>query len=75
MLISNSISIHIRRNRFSDQSKLSNLKNLKKSEILQIILLNILIILSILLMQKVDDPKYFIWSNDHNGIDTLLKKK
>ncbi len=74
MMISNSISIHIRRNRFSDQSKLRNSENLKKSEIFTDNIIEYINNSINFINAKVDDPKYFIWSNDHNGIDTLLKK-
>ena len=71
---SNSVSIHLRRNRFSDQKGLSDTKlfnNKSKSftdESINYINKGINFFNS-----KIKNPKYFIWSNDHDNIKEFTK--
>ena len=65
---SNSISIHIRRNRFSDQNKINNKNLINKSlnftnDTIEYINNGINYF-----NKRIDNPKYFIWSNDMNNI-------
>ena len=72
---SNSISIHIRRNRYSDQIGLSDTaKNQEKSdnftnEIIEYINRSI-----DLIEKKVNKPEYFIWTNDINNLKEFTNK-
>ena len=72
---SNSISIHIRRNRYSDQIGLSDTtKNKEKSdnftnEIIEYINRSI-----DLIEKKVNKPQYFIWTNDINNLKEFTNK-
>ena len=71
---SNSISIHIRQNRFSDQRGLTNNKLFtSKSKSFtddSIIYINKAINY---FNNKIDNPKYFIWSNDHENLNIYTK--
>ena len=71
----NSISIHIRRNRFSDQIGLTDtITNQKKSEIFTERIINYTNKSIDYINLKVSNPQYFIWTNDHKNIDDLLSK-
>ena len=70
---SNSVSIHIRRDRFSDQKGLSNKLLALKSKSFtdeSIIYINKAINY---FNNKINNPKYFIWSNNHTNIDDFTK--
>ena len=71
---SNSISIHIRQNRFSDQRGLTKNKFFtSKSKSFtdeSIMYINKAINY---FNNKIDNPKYFIWSNDHENINVFTK--
>ena len=71
---SNSISLHIRRNRFSDQYKLKTDRNIQKSMIFTEKIIDYINNSIDIIESKVSNPEYFIWSNDHIGIDSLLSK-
>jgi len=71
----NSVSIHIRRNRFSDQSNLSNdLKNIEQSNIFTNQTINYINNSIKYIKDKVVNPKFFIWSNDFNNFDEISNK-
>ena len=69
----NSVSIHIRRNRFSDQSKIINDYNIKRSIQFENDSLNYINKSIQLMNSKLDKPEYFIWTNDLDNIDNTLK--
>ena len=70
----NSISLHIRRNRFSDQLNLRTVENIKKSEIFSENIIEYINKSVHLINSKVSNPEYFIWTNDHNNIENLINK-
>ena len=70
----NSISLHIRRNRYSDQLNLRNVENIKKSEIFSENIIDYINKSVDVINSKVSNPEYFIWTNDHNNIENLINK-
>jgi len=71
----NSISIHIRRNRFSDQIGLNNTsKNREKSDFFTNQIVDYINRSINFIETKVQNPKYFIWTNDYENFDQLLNK-
>ncbi len=71
----NSISIHIRRNRFSDQIGLTNtVKNKEKSDFFTNQIINYINKSIDFIEKKVQNPQYFIWTNDHENFDQLSNK-
>ena len=71
---SNSISLHIRRNRFSDQHKFKTNINIQKSDMFVENIINYINNSIDFIESKVSNPEYFIWSNDHIDINNLLSK-
>ena len=71
---SNSVSLHIRRDRFSDQVKSKKTKNIKKSDIFTEDIINYINNSIDFINSKVQNPEYFIWSNNHDSIVPLLNK-
>ena len=71
---SNSVSLHIRRNRFSDQAKSKTSKNIKKSDIFTENIINYINNSIDFINSKIQNPEYFIWSNNHDNIVPLLNK-
>jgi len=72
---SNSISILVRRHRFSDQGKLTNNpNNLKKSEIFTNQTIDYINNSIKYLKNKVTNPKFFIWSNDFKNFKQITDK-
>ena len=71
---SNSVSLHIRRNRFSDQIKSKTSKNIKKSDIFTENIINYINNSIDFINSKVQNPEYFIWSNNHDNIVPLINK-
>jgi len=71
---SNSVSLHIRRNRFSDQTKLKTSENVKKSEDFTNNIISYINNSIDFINSKVQNPEYFIWSNNHDNIVPLLNK-
>ena len=71
---SNSISLHIRRNRFSDQHKFKTSENIQKSDIFVENIINYINNSIDFIETKVSNPEYFIWSNDHIDINNVLSK-
>lgn len=71
---SNSISLHIRRNRFSDQDKLKTTKNINKSENFTNEIINYINTSVDFVNSKIVNPEYFIWTNDHYNISAVLDK-
>lgn len=71
---SNSVSLHIRRNRFSDQSNSKTPENIKKSDIFTENIINYINNSIDFINSKVENPEYFIWSNSHDNIVPLLNK-
>ena len=71
----NSISIHIRRNRFSDQIGLSNTsKNQKQSDIFTNQIIDYINKSINFIEKKVQNPQYFIWTNDYKNFEQLSNK-
>ena len=71
---SNSISLHIRRNRFSDQPNVKKINDMKKSENFTSNIIKYINNSLDIINSKVNNPEYFIWSNDHENILPLLNK-
>jgi len=71
---SNSVSLHIRRDRFSEQVKSKTSENVKKSNIFTESIINYINNSINLINSKVKNPEYFIWSNNHDNIFPLLNK-
>ncbi len=71
---SNSVSLHIRRNRYSDQMNLKTNENINKSKIFSENIVNYINRSVNLINNQVSNPEYFIWTNDHNNFDDLLNK-
>ena len=71
---SNSISLHIRRNRFSDQGKIQTSENLSKSYDFTENIINYINNSIDFINSRVQNPEYFIWSNNHDNIIPLLSK-
>ena len=68
----NSISIHIRRNRFSDQINLIDEKNIKESETFTKLTIEYINRSINYFNNKVKNPEYFIWVNDNKHINGIL---
>ena len=71
---SNSISLHIRRNRFSDQGKIQTSENLSKSYDFTENIINYINNSIDFINSRVQNPEYVIWSNNHDNIIPLLSK-
>ena len=72
---SNSISIHLRRNRFSDQTNLTdNVFYTQKSDDFTNDCVDYINKSIIYFRNKIDNPKFFIWSNDFNNIEKFTNK-
>ena len=71
----NSISIHIRRDRFSDQiNDFNKAKNLLKSDIFTNKIIDYINRSINFIEKKVQNPMYFIWTNDHENLEKLTMK-
>ena len=71
----NSVSIHIRRNRFSDQIGLTDtVKNKEKSDFFTNQIIDYINRSIGYIEKKVRSPQYFIWTNDYEDFDQLSKK-
>ena len=69
---SNSISIHIRRNRFSDQIGLTDtVKKKEKSDIFTTQTIDYINRSIKFIEKKIKNPQYFIWTNDYANFDQL----
>ena len=72
---SNSISIHIRRNRFSDQIGLTDtVKNKEKSDVFTTQTIDYINRSIKFIEKKVKNPQYFIWTNDYEDFDQLSNR-
>lgn len=72
----NSISIHIRRHKFTEQPhELINANNINQTENFTNELFNYIKKSVIYFENKLKDPVFFIWSNDFNGIEKIFSKK
>ena len=71
---SNSVSIHIRRNRFSDQNGLININQKEKSKNFTFDILNYINRSTEFIKKKINNPKFFIWSNDFTDFDKITNK-
>ena len=72
---SNSISIHIRRGRFSDQRGLNNdPENKIKSDNFTNEIVNYINRSIKYISKNVENPEYFIWSNDFKHFDSIAAK-
>ena len=72
LIETNSISIHIRRNRFSDQTNMTSNKNIKESENFTNLIIEYINRSIDYFNNKISTPKYFIWSNDHTNIQNII---
>ena len=70
----NSISIHIRRNRFSDQKGLAISDNKAKSDLFTTQIINYINRSINFINKNVKNPKYFIWSNDFTNFEEISNK-
>ena len=70
----NSISIHIRRNRFSDQTNLIDVKNTKESENFTKLTIEYINRSINYFNNRVKNPEYFIWTNDNKNINDIINK-
>jgi len=70
----NSISIHIRRNRFSDQTNFINDKNIKESETFTKLTIEYINRSINYFNNRVKNPEYFIWTNDNKNINVILDR-
>ena len=70
----NSISVHIRRNRFCDQKGLINSENKVKSDIFTTQIINYINRSINYINKNVKNPKYFIWSNDFTNFEEISNK-
>ena len=71
----NSISIHIRRNRYSDQVGLTNtIKNIEKSDVFTNQTIDYINRSINFIEKKVQNPQFFIWTNDYADFDKLSNK-
>ena len=71
----NSISIHIRRNRFSDQIGLTDtVQNKEKSEVFTNQIIDYINRSTNIIEKKVQNPQYFIWTNDYKDFDQLSNR-
>ncbi len=71
---SNSVSIHIRRNRFSDQKKLDKVNDKDKSEKFTNHIIEYTNRSIKYIIKNVQDPQFFIWSNDFTNFDEITNK-
>ena len=71
----NSISIHIRKNRFSDQIGLTDsLKNKEKSDVFTSQTIDYINRSINFIEKKVQNPQYFIWTNDYEDFNQLSNR-
>ena len=71
----NSISIHIRRNRFSDQIGLTDtVKNKEKSDVFTNQTIDYINRSINFIEKKVQNPQYFIWTNDYEDFGKLSNR-
>ena len=71
---SNSVSIHIRRGRFSDQSSSNNIDLIKKSNDFTNNTINYINRAIEYFNKTINNPKFFIWTNDINDINEYTKR-
>ena len=72
---SNSVSIHIRRNRFVDPDYFTNRGSEPKKDIKLQDIINYIKKAIIYFEKKIDNPKFFIWSNNFSDLDNVFDKK
>ncbi len=70
---SNSVSIHIRRNRFSDQKSNFNKSNIEKSNKYTSDIVNYVNKSIKFISKKIDNPSFFIWSNDFSNFSEIAR--
>jgi len=66
---SNSVSIHIRRHRFSDEMGKDTAENVIKSEEFTKSIIQYIYRSVDFFQQKINKPKFFIWSNDFSNLE------
>jgi len=72
----NSVSVHIRRHKFSEEiSESKQIKNIKKSDNFTKELINYIQDSINYLKKKIQKPTFFIWSNDFDGIEKYFNRK
>ena len=71
---SNSVSIHIRRNRYSDQKNFNNQNNKIKSEKFTNDILQYINRAIEYFKKEINNPNFFIWSNDFTNFDKITNK-
>jgi len=70
----NSVSLHLRRNRFSDQYNLSNNTDMVKSNNFTLDIINYINRATQYIEDHLSKPKYFIWTNDVKNINFFTSK-
>ncbi len=75
LISTNSISIHIRRNRFSDQIGLTDtINNQEKSDLFTIQIIEYINRSISFIEKKVKNAEYFIWTNDYTNFEKFSNK-
>ncbi|MBD1140715.1 alpha-1,2-fucosyltransferase [Pelagibacterales bacterium SAG-MED39] len=72
---SNSVSICIRQNRFSEKLRKIDSTDINKSKNYSLEQIRYVKKAIKLISSKISDPKFFIWSNNLNGLDEFFPKK
>ena len=76
LIHTNSVSIHIRQNRFSDQKNLkTNINKLHKSNEFTNDVITYIKNAEQFFRKKLTNPVFFIWSNDFAGLDKYFSKE
>ena len=71
----NSVSIHIRRNRFVEPNYFKNRGSEPKKDIRLHDIINYVKKAILYFEKKIDNPKFFIWSNNFSDLDKIFDKK
>ena len=71
----NSVSIHIRRNRFVEPNYFKNRGSEPKKDIKLQDIINYVKKAILYFEKKIDNPKFFIWSNNFSDLDNVFDKK
>ena len=70
--LSNSVSIHIRKHRFSEEIGGKSIKNINKSEDFTKSIIKYVERSVNFFKKKIDKPKFFIWSNDFSDLENYF---
>jgi len=71
---SNSVCLCVRQNRFSEKKREISQKDINESLIFTKDQINYIIKAIDLIKSKVTNPKFFLWSNDYEGLDSYFSK-